>query len=203
MATTQIKTTQAPQCGHSTELAMKLIAVKVPEAGALIRASTSKLLNGNLPASIDRCVEIIEIAKSKLVNPDLRTATQFAKQLVSSRPDLDRKGIDLSFFSASLVKVFEAHSIAAAMDILDPVSGLVGCEDFLSLPKINLALELFEREQHSIANAAEWVVFEHKRRASLETKKQELAGSAERFTHLHGKSPVQVAMENMEAHGKI
>ena len=156
----------------------------------------SKAENDILPA-VTFCRSALENAAANFTKPTMRQSMALAKELFDCLPYLERKGIDLTVFLSKLVLIFEAHSLAAARHILDPVHGIVGREEFISLPKVNLALEKYEAEQRSVIAAAEWALSEHSRRAVLAKQNAAIESERESFEARHGKSPVEYAKEIM------
>ena len=161
---------------------------------AFFRAKTDNAL---LP-SVTACTELKQAIALSFTKPTPRQATALAKELFDCLPYLERKGIDLTVFLAKLVLVFEAHSVAAARSILDPVHGLVGREEFISLPKVNLALEAFEASHREVILAAEWALAEHERRAQALTQTKANAVEQETFADRHGQSPVEFARQRIQ-----
>lgn len=162
----------------------------------MITAYHSKAENDILPSPA-YCQSALQNAAANFTKPTMRQSTALAKELFDCLPYLERKGIDLTVFLSKLVLIFEAHSLAAAKHILDPVHGMVGREEFISLPKVNLALEKYETEQRAVIAAAEWALSEHSRRAMLTKQRAQIEAEQESFESRHGKSPVEYAKEVM------
>ncbi|MDP8997812.1 MAG: hypothetical protein M3O03_12560 [Pseudomonadota bacterium] len=130
--------------------------------------------------------------------PSPKQSITLANELLDCLPYLERKGTDLTIFVAKLVLIFEAHSLAAARHVLDPIHGLVGREEFISLPKVNLALERFEAEQRHLIFAAEWALAEHERRSQARTQAEAFANERATFEQRHGETPLEHARRKLQ-----
>jgi hypothetical protein len=150
------------------------------------------------PPSAQRCLEIIAATESDLAKPSLKQAASFAKDLFGCLPYLERRDIDLTIFLKKVVLIFEAHSTAAAVSILDPVTGLVGREEFISLPKINLALQAFEDEKRSIILSAQMLLTNHQQRKLERRQAQFNTVESQSFEARHGVSPIEFVKAKLQ-----
>lgn len=163
----------------------------------LLASFQTKADNAPLPGA-KVCVALAQYAAATFTKPTPRQSTALAKELFDCLPYLERKGIDLTVFLAKLVLIFEAHSLAAARHILDPVHGLIGREEFISLPKVNLALEKFEADQRQLLFAAEWALAEHERRTQALAQAEAIAAEQASFQKRHGVTPAEYARARLQ-----
>ena len=165
---------------------------------AMIAVAATRSLNAPLPCDAKRCEEIKAAVVKGFGKPLPREAANLVTELVSCYPHLNAKDGNLRVFMAKLSLVFEAHSIAAARHVLDPVSGFVGSSDWLTIGNVNLALEDFENEQRAVVAAAEWIIDEHARRELSDAEARQIEAEKSTFTTRHdGKTPLEVAKERL------
>jgi hypothetical protein len=164
----------------------------------MIAVAASRSLNAVLPASAERCRKEIEGVAAGFAKPQSRAAANLVTELVSCYPHLNSKDGNMRIFMGKLSLVFEAHSVAAARHILDPVNGFVGSPDWLSIGNINQALETFENDQRAVVAAAEWIIAEHARRELVAAEARQIEAEKGSFPARHeGKSPLEFAKEQL------
>lgn len=165
---------------------------------AMKTTAANRSLNASLPATAELCREVITQVAEGFINPTPKVSAKLVDELVSCYPHLNFKDGNMRVFMGKLSLVFEAHSIAAARHVLDPVSGFVGSPDWLSIGNINTALQDFENEQRALIAAAEWIIAEHARRALVAAEEKQILADKQNFPERHGgKTPLEVAQERM------